>query len=45
MVGRQINSFGAIGYLGGALARYISRAPKYHKTRSIGYFGPLYHDN
>ena len=39
------NSFGAIRYFGGALARYIYCAPKYHKTRSIVYFGPLYLDN
>ena len=40
-----INSYGAIRYLGGSLARYILRAPKYLKTRSIVYFGPLYLDN
>ena len=39
---RYVNSFGAIVYFGGALARYIYCAPKYHKTRSIRYFGPLY---
>ena len=43
--GILVNSYGAIRYLGGALARYILRAPKYHKTRSIVYFGPLYLDN
>ena len=39
------NSYGAIRYLGGSLALYILRAPKYLKTRSIVYFGPLYLDN
>ena len=36
------NSYGAIRYFQGALARYIFYAPKYHKTRSIVYFGPLF---
>ena len=38
----EVNSFGAIRYFGGSLARYILCAPKYHKTRCIGYFGPLF---
>ena len=42
---KDFNSYGAIRYLGGSLARYILRAPKYLKTCSIVYFGPLYLDN
>ena len=36
------NSLCAIRYFWGVLARYILRAPKYHKTRSVRYFGPLF---
>ena len=36
---KWFNSYGAIRYLGESLARYIFRAPKYLKTRSIVYFG------
>ena len=36
----HFNSFGAIWYFQGALARYIFAPPKYHKTRSIRLFWP-----